>query len=465
MPETFTLRSPMPASADDLFAWHARPAAFHRLLPPWEDVRVEGLDGPFGDGQRVTIRSNIVGPVRATWVAELFDVEPGRRFRDRQLHGPFAEWTHTHSMIPTDATSSVLEDHIEYRLPLGPLGKAAGGGLVRGRLARMFAYRHAVTASDLRRLGTFRDRPAVAVTGASGLVGTDLCHFLAAGGYPVKRLVRGEAKPRTDGTAEVTWTPDGKVDPKLFEDVDAVIHLAGDNVADGRWDAGKKARIRDSRVGPTRRLAEAVAKAGRPRVLVSASAIGFYGSRGDEELDETSAAGTGFFADVCRAWESAADPARAAGVRVVHPRIGVVLSAKGGALAKQLPAFRAGGGAVLGDGRQWVPWVMLGDLVGILHHVLMRDDVSGPVNAVGPVPVTNREFGRVLAAVVRRPYLLTLPAPALRLLFGEFADEGLLASLRVLPRRLRESGFGFDHPELGGALCFVLGTKEIYTAS
>ena len=459
MPETFTMRSPMPASAGDLFAWHARPAAFARLIPPWENVSVESVVGPFGDGQRVTFHAGLVGPVNAGWVAELFDTEPGRRFRDRQLTGPFAEWTHTHSMIPADATTSVLEDHVEYRLPLGPLGKLAGGGLIRSRLARMFAYRHAVTASDLKRHGQFRDRPrlTVAVTGASGLVGTDLCHFLVTGGHTVVRLVRGNVEPTTDGTTARAWTPDADVDPKLFEDVDAVIHLAGDNVADGRWNDAKKARIRDSRVGPTRRLAEAIVKAGRPRVMVSASAIGFYGSRGDEELDESSPPGTGFFADVCRAWEESADPARDAGLRVVHPRIGVVLTLKGGALAKQLPAFRAGGGAVIGDGRQWVPWVTLGDLVGILHHALMTNDLSGPVNAVGPNPVTNRDFGRELAKVLGRPYLLTIPPPALRLMFGEFADEGLLASLRVLPRRLRETGFAFDHPELAAALRFVLG--------
>ncbi|MFO0846938.1 MAG: TIGR01777 family oxidoreductase [Gemmataceae bacterium] len=300
-------------------------------------------------------------------------------------------------------------------------------------------------------------RLTVAVTGSRGLVGTDLCQSLTAGGHRVVRLVRGEATPLGDGTTSRSWNPDAEVDPRTLAGVDAVVHLAGESIAGGRWTASRKRAIRDSRVGPTRRMAEAIAKLDRkPAVFVSASAVGVYGDRGDEILDESSARGTGFLADVCKEWEAAAEPAAVAGVRVVHPRLGVVLSPKGGALAKQLPAFRLGAGAVLGSGRQWVSWITLGDVARALRHVLRTDSLTGPVNCVAPEPVTNRVFGRVLAKVLGRPYLLTLPAPALRLLFGELADAALLSSTRAVPAKLTATGFAFDHPGLEAGLRFML---------
>ncbi len=458
--ERFTLRSPVAVSAAALFDWHARPAAFARLAPPWERVAVASVAGAFGDGQRVTLRASLVGPVGKDWVAELFEVVPGRQFRDRQLRGPFAEWTHTHRFLPDGPDASILEDDIAYRLPLGGLGKLFGGGLVRRKLAAMFAYRHAVTASDLRRHAPFAGRPrlTVGVTGSSGLIGSELVNFLGAGGHRAVRLVRGPVKPAAydDGTTSRTWTPDAPLDPATLAGLDAVIHLAGDGIADGRWTAAKKARIRDSRVGPTRRLAEAVVAAKVP-VFLSASAVGVYGDRGDEVLTEDSPLGTGFLADVGKGWEGPTHLAAEAGARVVNLRIGVVLTPKGGALGKQLLAFKAGNGAVLGPGTQYVSWVTLNDLIGGIHHALMTDSLRGPVNLTAPNPATNRDFGRTLAGVLRRPYLLTVPAPALRLLFGELADAALLSSARVLPTRLTAAGYAFDHPELEPALRSVLG--------
>jgi len=458
--DRFTLRSTVPAPASALYDWHARPAAFARLAPPWERVKVASVVGGFGDGQRVTLRATLVGPVAKDWVAELFEVVPGRQFRDRQLRGPFAEWTHTHRFLADGPDASVLEDDIDYRLPLGGLGRLFGGDLVRGKLAALFAYRHAVTASDLRRHAPFAGRPrlTVGVTGSSGLIGNELAYFLGAGGHRVVRLVRGPVKPAAydDGTTARTWTPDAPLDPATLEGLDAVIHLAGDGIADGRWTAAKKARIRDSRVGPTSRLAEAVVAAKVP-VLLSASAVGVYGDRGDEVLTEDSALGTGFLADVGKGWEGPTHLAAAAGVRVVNLRIGVVLTPKGGALGKQLRAFQFANGAVLGEGHQWVSWVTMNDLIGGIHHALMTESVRGPVNLTAPNPETNRNFGRALADVLNRPFLLTVPAPALRVLFGELADAALLASIRVQPARLTASGFAFDHPELEPALRSVLG--------
>ena len=460
---TFHRRTPMPVPAAGLAAWHARPAAFQRLQPPWEDVRVVQVEGPFGDGQRVMMRLTLAGPVGGTWVAELYDVVPGERFRDRQVHGPFARWDHTHTFEPAADGTSVLDDRIEYAAPLGAVGRAgdAALGVSQSRLGSMFAYRHELTASDLRRHARYCDRPrlTVAVTGSSGLIGSELCHFLTTGGHAVVRLVRGEPTKAAfdDGTTQRKWNP-AVADPAVLDGVDAVVHLAGENVA-SRWSAAKKRAIRDSRVGPTRTLAEAVAQAG-VKVFVSASAVGIYGDRGGEELTDFARTDDNFLSHVCAEWEAAAEPAAAAGVRVVHPRIGVVLSPKGGALATQLPAWKAGGGAVVGDGRQWVPWVGINDLLGALHHLLM-EDVRGPVNCVAPQPVTNREFGRTLARVLGRPFLLTLPRPAIRLLFGEMGEAVLLSSARAVPKRLLDGGFGFDHPTLDGAIRSVLGRQPV----
>jgi uncharacterized protein (TIGR01777 family) len=465
MPDpTFTLRSPMPVSADELYAWHARAGAFARLQPPWEPVEITAAAGGFDrEKYTLTMRARVLGPVKATWVAEAFGFKPGEQFEDRQLNGPFAAWHHTHRFVPDGPNRSFLEDHIEYRLPLGPLGRAFGGGMVRRRLEAMFRYRHDLTASDLRRHDRYKQkaRMTVAVTGSRGLVGSELVPFLTTGGHRVVRLVTGSGRPPfDDGTTWVTWDPDGELPPAVLDGVDAVVHLAGDNVADGRWTEAKKRRIRDSRTGPTRKLAGAVAAlpAGRrPKAFVSASAVGFYGDRGDERLTEDSPAGTGFFPDVCREWEAATDPARDAGVRTTNLRIGVVLSPKGGALGKQLFAFKAGLGAVLGSGKQWVPWVTVNDLVGTIHHCLMEDAARGPVNACGPNPVTNREFTKALGRVLGRPAFFWLPRFALRAMFGGIADEALLASLRVMPKKLLDTGFAFDHTDLSAALRSVLG--------
>jgi uncharacterized protein (TIGR01777 family) len=454
----------MPVSAAELYDWHARPLAFQRLQPPWERIDLMAAVGRFGtDGYRVEFRTPIVGPLTTTWEAEAFDFQPGKQFQDRQLRGPFAFWNHTHRMIPNGPDSSFLEEHIEYRLPFRYLGNLLGDGTARRKLSAVFAYRHALQASDLRRHKQYRDRPrlTVLVTGSRGLVGADLVPFLTTGGHRVVRLVTGKGGPRfDDGTRWVSWNPTAPLDPAVLDGVDAIIHLAGDNVADGRWNAEKKRRILESRTLPTKHLADAVAALPsdrRPKSFISASAVGFYGSRGDEELNEGSNRGTGFFPDVCEAWEAATTPAARSGVRTAHLRIGVVLSPKGAALGKQLFAFRAGMGAVLGSGQQWTPWITVGDVVGAIHHSLMNDSVSGPVNVCAPTPVTNRVFTKTLGRVLRRPAIFWLPRPALRLMFGEVADDALLASMRAVPKKLLDSGFVFDHDDLKAALKFLLG--------
>ena len=294
----------------------------------------------------------------------------------------------------------------------------------------------------------------ILVSGSSGLIGSRLVAFLATAGHEVLRLVRGDAS----GDDEIHWNPaEGSIDREVLAGLDAVVHLAGENIAAGRWNEERKRRIRTSRVDGTRLLCESLSELQTPpNVFVCASAIGFYGDRGDAELDEESEPGTGFLSDVCRQWEAAANPARERGIRVVSLRFGVVLSRDGGALEKMLPPFKLGAGGVIGSGRQYWSWIAIDDVVGAIDHAITCEKLNGPVNCVAPNPVSNREFTRTLGRVLGRPTLIPLPAFAARLALGQMANELLLASARVIPKRLQETGYTFHHPQLEDALRHVL---------
>lgn len=294
----------------------------------------------------------------------------------------------------------------------------------------------------------------VAVTGASGLLGSALLPALRAAGWTPRPLVR-----RAAGAGEVRWDPAaGTLDPAALTGVTAAVHLAGESVAGGRWTAATKHRIRESRVLGTRLLSESLARlAVKPRVLLSASAIGIYGSRGDEVLNEDSPLGSDFLAEVGKEWEAATAPASDAGIRVVHLRLGIILAREGGALPRMVRPFLLGAGGPIGSGRQWMSWIAIDDAVAAVLEALRNDAMAGPVNAVAPEPVRNTEFAARLGEVLHRPALIPAPAFALRLLFGEMADAALLASQRVVPTRLTAMGFRFRHSSLAGALHAILG--------
>ena len=408
-------------------------------------------------GTRVTLRVPL-GPFGMRWVAEHGPSVPGRSFSDRQVAGPFAAWEHEHRFEPRAAGETTLVDDVRYALPGGWLALPARPFAQRA-LERLFTYRQRVTAVDVGWHRRYGGKPMkVAVTGATGLIGSALVPFLRSGGHEVVPLRRLSPNRGGDGDAS-SWDPaTGAVSAGVLDGLDAVVHLAGENIAGGRWTATRKARIRDSRVDGTRRLADALAASPRPpRTLVVASAIGFYGDRGDEELDESSLPGDGFLPAVSQAWEAAAAPAREAGVRVVHLRIGIVLTPAGGALGQMLLPFRMGVGGVIGSGRQHMSWVALDDVLGGILYALRTEDLAGAVNMVAPQPVTNRQFTKTLGRVLRRPTIFPLPAFGARLAFGEMADALLLASTRVHPARLREGGFRFGFPGLEEALRHVLG--------
>ncbi len=393
----YVASSSLPASVQDAFAYHDRPGALQRLIPPWESAEIERSDGSLSKGSRVVMKTSLFGiPVR--WVAEHTEYDPPNLFCDTQVSGPFATWNHRHEFHAAGRYCE-LNDRIEYQVPLGMLGRLVGGGKARSTLEAMFAYRHRVTRDDLRLQA---DRPCepmqVAISGSSGLVGSQLASLLTLLGHQVRPIVRSA----TDDDREIAaWESDGEA--AKFAQVDAVVHLAGKSIADSRWNDRVKQEIRDSRVVKTRQLCESLAAlANKPRVLICASATGIYGDRGDELLDEESASGEGFLADVAREWEAACQPAVEAGIRVVHARFGIVLSPKGGALQKMLlPAKFAGGS--LGNGKQWWSWIALDDVIGGIYHAITDPTLAGPVNFVSPQPITNREFAETLGSVLGRP--------------------------------------------------------------
>jgi uncharacterized protein (TIGR01777 family) len=295
----------------------------------------------------------------------------------------------------------------------------------------------------------------ILVTGSSGFIGSSLVPFLSSHGHEVYKLVRTSESLAAD---EKPWDPDrGILEPAHLEGFDAIVNLAGENIGDSRWTEEKKKKILDSRVIGTRLLCRALEKANNPpKILVNASAIGFYGDRNDEILTEDSPTGSGFIAEVCSAWEAAADQAKQLGIRVVKLRLGMVLSPKGGALQKILKPFKLGFGGILGTGQQYVSWIALDDLLNITLFAIQDQTLQGAVNAVSPHPVTNKEFTKILGHVLHRPTVLPLPAFAARMMFGEMADELLLSSAQVLPKRLLESGYSFIYPDLEQALIRLL---------
>jgi uncharacterized protein (TIGR01777 family) len=428
-------------SIETVFAWHERRGALQRLVPPWSGARLVEETGSLADG-RAVIR--LPGGLR--WVLQHRDLDPPYRFVDDLVSLPLP-WHHVHAFAANDPARTRITDTVTTPIPAS-------------FLRRMFAYRHTQIRDDLvaqSSLHRFDPSPrTVAVTGSSGLVGTALCAFLSSAGHRVVRLVRRVALTGD----ERTWNPDDP-DPRIFKEVDAVVHLAGASIA-GRFTEAHKRAIASSRIDPTQRLADAIVRAKGVRVLVSASAIGYYGrDRGDELLDERAERGTGFLAEVVERWEAATQPAREAGLRVVTLRTGIVLSVRGGMLKLVRPVFLAGLGGPIGDGRQWLSWIDLDDLTDVYARAFVDESLGGPVNAVSPKPVRNAEFTSTLARVLDRPALVRVPAAALAVGVGaEGASEVATASQRVEPARLESIGFRFRRATLEASLSHQLGRHQ-----
>jgi len=441
-----------------VFTWHERPGALERLTPPWGEVEVLERSGGIRDGARIKLRVH-GGPASFTWELRHRDFQQNRQFVDEQVSGPLESWVHTHGFRPGEDGGTVLEDSIEVEPPLGSAGKLLAPGFIERELDRLFAFRYRRLQTDLDHHAAHSDKPrrTVAITGSSGMVGSALRHFLTSGGHRVLRVVRHREELADDA---LLWRPrEGEIDVTRLAEADAVIHLAGEPIAEGRWTDEKRERILQSRVQGTELLARAVAEA-EIGTLVSMSAVGFYGDRGEERLDEGSPSGRGFLAEVARAWEGATAVAERAGVRVVHARAGVVLSPAGGALGKMLLPFKVGAGGRLGSGKQYVSWVDLDDVVGLLHHALMSEGLEGPLNLTGPNPVPNATFTSALGRALGRPTVIPVPGLAVKALFGQLGEEALLQGQRVLPRKALESGYVFAHDGVEDSLRFQLGKQK-----
>lgn len=439
------------APQDAVWLWHTRPGALRRLIPPWERVDILETDPGITPGGRAVLDVHL-GPVPLRWVAVHRDVVPGTRFVDVQQHGPFESWVHEHEMT-AEGDATILRDAITCVPPLGMVGGALAATSLRTRIDRLLQYRHATIAADLAAHAGVTPRHFV-VSGATGFIGSALIPFLTTGGHRVTRLVRGAMTG-----SDVRWNPDrGELDGSALAGADAVINLAGANVAGRRWDAARKQELIDSRVRTAGLLARTLARIDRPPpVFVSISASGIYGDRGDEPLGDEAAPGAGFFPSLVQAWEGAAQPAVNTGIRVTWPRFGIVLSPAGGALERLLPFFRAGVGGPVGGGRQWFGWASIDDAVDILYASATAPALRGAFNAATPLPARNADLTRLLGRMLHRPALLPVPAAALRLLYGEMADPTILASARVLPELLTEHRFRYRHPSLEVALRHLLG--------
>ena len=455
----YTAATALPVDRESAFAYHERPGALERLIPPWKDVAIESTDQSLKPGSQVTLRPR-VGPLRLRWVAQHQDYDRPRLFSDFQASGPFAHWFHEHRFTSDSPNHCLLEDSIAYRLPGGPIGQFFGGAMARRELETMFAYRHRVTRDDLDLSDQNPVKPmTVAISGSSGLVGGRLSSLLTLLGHKVLRLERSLEKANLKPDAVAPWSDESEA--AKLSGVDAVVHLAGKSIAESRWTDDVKKQIRESRVNLTRSLAESLADLETPpKVFVCASAIGIYGNRGDDPLREDSDLGGDFLADIAKEWEAACEPARRAGIRVANARLGLVLDPSAGALKKMLLPARFFGGKV-GRGTQWWSWIALDDVIGALYHAICRDEIQGPFNVTAPHPTTAGEFAKTLASVIGRLAIFPAPAFGLRVAMGEMADALLLSSTRVLPEVLEKTGYRFRFTDLRAQLRYCLGKDRL----
>ena len=458
----------VPVSPAEAWRYFASPGALVRLSPPFMPLRPVQQAPSLRDGEAVLEpRSALPGPLARKfgprWVArhEPEGYVEGERFVDRCVSQPYAAatgWVHTHTVTAGPEGTAMLGDRVHARVPAG-------------MLEPVFAYRYRQMASDLQSVARFRPADGrsltVAVTGASGLIGSALTALLGVAGHRVIRLVRGESDPGAPGAAgnrdERVWDPSDPA-PDLIDGVDVLVHLAGASIA-GRFTDRHLQQVRDSRIEPTRLLAELVARRDGATTLVCASAVGVYGAdRGDEQLAETASAGSGPLAEIVNDWERACEPARRSSARVVTIRTGLVLSSAGGLLPPLAAITRSGLGGRLGSGRQWMSWISLDDLTDVYLRAIVDPGVTGVVNGTAPEPVTNSEFTKVLGAVLRRPTVVPVPAWAPGLLLGSRgSDELALADQRVVPDALSDLDHPFRHTDLRAALEHELGAEGLPT--
>lgn len=455
--EIFNYISTFPYSKDHLYSYHIRPGALERLIPPWEKTTVIRRRGGVDPGGEVVMRMH-AGPVPFHWVAHHVEHVPEDMFRDIMHSGPFSSWSHSH-LFSGNGTSSHLEDRITYALPLHSFLPRFFRNSIRKTLSRTFQYREKVLNSDLALHEKYGGRKRkVLISGASGVLGKALCPLLTTGGHEVWKLVRKEARKERN---ELYWNPStGEIDN--LPAIDAVIHLAGEYIGLGRWSKEKKREVIESREKGTALLTRTCAALPTPpEVFLSASAVGYYGDTGDQQVKENYPAGSDFISHVCRAWEDSTQPARESGIRTVLLRIGIALSPGGGALQRLLSTSSLGFFRRFGSGEQYISWISLDDTISAIYHAMCCPALHGAINIAAPQPVTNSEFMKVLSSVSGKPCTIPVPSKLLSLVYGQMAKEILLSGCKVDCSKLVNSGFTFRHPTLKEALLDLMGKFEI----
>ena len=460
----FIKSTKIPATNKDAFDYHTREGALERLVPTWSILGATSHEGNIRDGAISTLKVSL-WPISFKWTAAHFGFLQDRQFQDKMVKGPFQSWIHTHSFIPDEIGHCIMEDKIAYSPPFGKLGPILLNDTIQNNLNQLFHYRHRILINDINLWKIARRSKAqkILITGSHGLIGSSLIPLLTvAGEHKITRLSRPSSNRNNTNSHSIVWDPsDDKVNVKELEGFDVVIHLAGENIF-GRWTDKKKQRILKSRINSTRLLCDSLIKlANPPSTLICASATGFYGNQGNEVLTEESKPGFGFLSDVCQKWEESTETARDAGIRVVNTRFGVVLTPKGGMLQKLLALSRFGLSLRLGDENQYISWVSIEDVIGSIFYSIINSSIRGPVNVVSPNPVTNLEFSKTLARIVKSKIMLPISQKVARMMLGELADAMIRSSALVVPNKLSSAGYKFVNPDLEDAFRLLLGRQQI----
>ncbi|MBF0396805.1 MAG: TIGR01777 family protein [Desulfobacterales bacterium] len=454
--ETFIKRSVISAPLEEVFKWHSRSGALERLSPPWEPLIIISPPKGILKGSKALMKIK-QGPISIKWAAEHTEYEENNFFKDVQRKGPFASWEHSHYFKPINSSSCLMEDQIEYSFLFNPFGNFFLKKNIENKLERIFRYRHKTISEDLNAHLKSKDKKMnIVISGAGGVLGSVLIPFLTTGGHFVTKLVRRNPYLNKN---EAFWDPySNSINKSILEESDAVIHLSGENISEGRWTDDKKKLIIDSRVKTTSFICKTIANLNNPpKTLICASAIGYYGDQGNTILDEDSPKGNDFISEVCSKWEQALEPVLRKGIKVIIMRFGVVFTPIGGALNKLILPFKMGIGGKLGEGSQFISWISIDDAIYAIYHALLDSTIEGSVNVVSPFPVTNSELTETLGKILRRPTLMSIPSSVINIIFGQMGRELLLSSTRVKPQKLIDKGFVFRYPDLTNALLHLLG--------
>ncbi|MBT4525996.1 MAG: TIGR01777 family protein [Deltaproteobacteria bacterium] len=456
-PKVFQKSTIVDVPVSSVFNWHERPGALNRMAPPWDPLIVISSDESILPGAQSLLKMKL-GPFSYKWLAEHQNYIINQQFQDQQVKGPLAYWCHTHLFDEVNDSQSRLTDKIEYRLPGFGMGDFIMGNNIKEKLNRIFRYRHRVLKRDLMLHQQFSDQKPlkILISGGGGIIGSALIPFLTTGGHQVIRLVRNQAQANKK---QIFWDPiKGEIDKANIGDIDVVIHLAGENIGEGRWTPLKKKRILDSRINSTKLLLDFMKELpSKPRVFLSASAIGYYGNRQDQFLTEEDHSGNDFISEVCHLWETEAMKAENISIRTCLLRIGVVLTPLGGALARLHGMFKIGLGAKLGQGDQYLSWIGMDDVLSSIYHLIYHEDINGPVNLVSPNPVTNKEFTNILAGILGTKANKSIPEWLIQKTFGQLGDEIVLSSTKVIPQILSSHQYHFIHDNLKDYLTEQLG--------